>query len=43
LATIWGSPESKRATHELVVPRSIPMTLPTAGPPFLMGQAVSER
>ena len=28
LAMICGSPLSKMATHEFVVPRSIPMTLP---------------
>src|SRR5262245_55332997 len=25
----WGAPPSMTATHEFVVPRSIPMTLPT--------------
>src|SRR5881396_3461771 len=32
-----GSPPSMTATHELVVPRSMPMTLPISIPPFQRG------
>src|SRR5712691_8132855 len=43
LAITLGSPPSMTATHELVVPRSMPMTLPMDSPARGMGHPARRR